>query len=72
MIVAAPIVGAAGKFAAITFADAADATDVPAAFVAVTEHVYVFKVVRPETMTGLDVIEAEPITPPLLDTQLAK
>ena len=44
----------------------------PAAFVAVTEHVYVFVAVNPVTTTGLTVFDAVPVAPPSLDTQLAE
>ena len=70
--VATPMVGAAGTFAAITLDDTDDATDVPAAFVAMTEHVYAFVAVNPVTTIGDDTPVAEPVAPPLFDTQLAE
>ena len=53
--VAVPIVGAPGAVAAAGVAefDAADATDVPAEFVAVTVNVYAVPVVKPETVIAL-------------------
>lgn len=70
--VAAPIVGASGTFAATTLAEALDAPDVPAALVAVTEHLYAFVAVKPVTTIGDEAPLPDPPTPPSLDTQLAE
>ena len=53
--VAVPIVGAPGTVGVtgVTEFDAADATDVPAEFVAVTVKVYAVPVVKPETVIAL-------------------
>ncbi len=52
--VALPIVGACGTVVAVMLADAADAADVPLAFVAVTVNVYEVPFVSPVTVIGLD------------------
>ncbi len=52
-IVAVPIVGAPGTVAGVTEFDAADATDVPWLFVAVTVNVYAVPVVKPITVIAL-------------------
>lgn len=70
--VAALIAGAAGTLAATTLADAVDAVEVPAAFVAVAEHVYDFVAVRLETTIGDDEPLADCATPPLLDTHVTE
>ena len=64
---ALPIAGAVGTFAAVMGAEAADAADVPAELVAVTEQVYVFWAVNDVTTRGLPPPKVEPLTPPSLD-----
>jgi hypothetical protein len=63
-------VGAAGD-PRITGNDAADVGPDPAAFVALTVHVYVPAVVRPGTTIGLAAPFCVPVTPPLLDVHVA-
>src|SRR5918994_2640711 len=52
--VAAPMLGAPGTVAGVTFA-LADAAELPRAFVAITLHTYVVPFVRPVTEIGLAV-----------------
>ena len=52
---AIPIVGAPGAVEGVTEFEAELATPVPIAFVAVTEKVYAFPLVRPVTVIGLAV-----------------
>ena len=63
-------VGAAGE-PTITANDAADCALEPTAFVALTVHVYVFAVVRLDTVTGLAVPVCEPAPPPSLEVHVA-
>jgi len=44
--------------------DALDGALVPAAFVAVTAHVYVSPFVKPDTAIGLPAPDIEPVAPP--------
>ena len=71
VIAAVPIVGAPGAVAGtgVTEFDAADATDVPRLFVAVTVNVYAVPVVKPVTVIALlHVAEVNvPVMPPGLD-----
>ena len=64
-------VGALGTVAGTKLFDAADAGPVPTSFVALTVHVYVRPLVRPDTTIGLDPPVFEPGTPPSDDTHEA-
>jgi hypothetical protein len=64
-------VGAPGGFARITAFDAAEAVPVPIAFVAVTEHVYVFPLVRLDTTIGLPAALPLRVGPPFVDVHVA-
>ena len=48
-----------------------DTGDVPTAFVAVTEHEYVFNASIDATVSGEDEPDAERVVPPLEDVQVA-
>jgi hypothetical protein len=69
-VTAATAVGAAGD-PTITAAEAVEAVPGPTAFVAVTVQVYVRAVVSAVTVIGLAAPELEPVTPPLLEVQVA-
>ena len=65
---ATTLVGAPGTPTATTELDAPDALDEPAAFVAVTEHVYVFAADNAVTKSGLEAPAPLRVVPPSLDT----
>ena len=60
--VALTLVGASGRVIGVTALDAADAAEVPAAFVAVTVNVYAVPLVKPLTVTLVPVLLA--VAPP--------
>jgi hypothetical protein len=62
------VVGAPGD-PTIVGDDATDAALAPTALCALTVHAYVFAAVRPDTVIGPEAAEADPTTPPSLDTQ---
>ena len=65
---AATLDGAPGTPTATTELDALEAVDEPAAFVAVTEHVYDFAADNAVTTIGLEAPVALRVVPPSLDT----
>ena len=70
--VAVPIVGAPGKVAGLTAAEAVEAGPLPTLLVAYTVQVYGSPLVSPVTMIGLDVPDTVPELEPLeLEVQVA-
>jgi hypothetical protein len=63
--VAVPIVGACGTVVAVMLLEAAEAADVPTAFVAVTVNVYAVADAKPVTVKGDPAPDA--VKPPGLD-----
>ena len=64
-------VGAAGLSAGAMAFEGPDAGPVPTPLVAVTAHVYVLPRVRPFTTIALTAPLADPVTPPLVEVQVA-
>jgi len=65
--VATTPVGAPGRVAGTTAADATDTVPAPTSLVAVTVHVYDFPFVNPDTTSGDDAPDADPAAPPFDD-----